>query len=196
MVDEKDDVVVEEVKEIDSSVVRNHTLFQKQTKLNSELKEKLAQYEAKEKNAEQERQMKLLEETGNFKILLEQKDAELKAYKDNIQKELTKERLSNALLQAGVSHPLALKLAVSEFDSSVDIAEYVSTIMQSEDYKVFFNSNEPAGNKGPSPVSPAKNSSVSWDQVKKDITSPSPQKQKIADQMVLDYMAKHNKMPW
>lgn len=195
MVDEKDDVVVEEVKEIDSSVVRNHTLFQKQTKLNSELKEKLAQYEAKEKNAEQERQMKLLEETGNFKILLEQKDAELKAYKDNIQKELTKERLSNALLQAGVSHPLALKLAVSEFDSSVDIAEYVSTIIQSEDYKVFF-STEQLGNKGPSPVSPSKHSPISWDQVRKDITSPSPQKQKIADQMVRDYMAKHNKMPW
>jgi hypothetical protein len=195
MVDEKDDVVVEE-KEIDSSVVRNHALFQKQTKLNSELKERLAQYEAKEKTIEQERQMKLAEEQGNFKSLLEQKDKELQTFKDNLQKELTKERLSNALLQAGVTHPLALKLAVSEFDGSAEISEYVQAIVQSEEYKVFFPTGEQVGNRGPSPVSPAKNSAISWDQVREDLTSNNPQKQKNADKMIRDFMRTHGKMPW
>lgn len=202
MVDEIkiDDVVVNDdldVSVVDASAVRKSPLFLSQAKLAQELKSKLEAYEAKEKMAEQLQQQKLLEEQGNWKALLQQKESEIENLQKTFNAEKIKDKLTNKLLASGVTHPAAIKLALMDYpvESGVEgIEEFVKSLSKAEDYKIFFNS-EPVGKVGPSPVSPSKSSSVSWAQIKADLTGPDPVKAKMADRAIFDYMTKNGKMP-
>lgn len=202
MSEKKDDVVVEgEVKEnvIGAEQIRNHELFQKQARLASELKAKLEAYEAKERDAEEDRQKKLLEEKGNFEALYKLKETELEGRLKEFEKKLLKEKLTNALYSRGVTHPVAVKSALADYDYAQGeeiLSEYVESVVGSEEYKIFFQSApEATGRPGPAPVSPG-TTAKSWAQIREDLTSPDAGVRKKADQQVYEFMIKHGKLPW
>ena len=64
-------------------------------------------------------------------------------------------------MSENIKHAVAIKSALAEFDydSDIDISEYVSQVKASEDYQIFFQSQEPGGKQSPGFVSPSQGSS-------------------------------------
>jgi translation elongation factor EF-G len=168
----------------------------KQAKLNQELKSKLEAFESQQKAAEAERQKALLEETGNYKALLEQKEKEIQEVKQSFQRELQKEKLSKTLLAKGLTNPLAQKLALMDYDYETDPEEYADSIISNEDFSIFFNQTSPEKKPLPNGVSPARSTSVNWEQVKADLTCKDKSKRDNADKLIRDHMAKTGQMPF
>ena len=165
----KTETVVEtQVAELSANDIRSNELFIKQAKLASSYKAKLEQYENNQKQAEVEAQTKVLEEKGQYDLLLQQREQEFAKLRTSFEQDLTKEKLTNALLLKGVNNKVALKLALVDYDyeTGIDgISEFVDSFMTNEDHQIFFQTQEqPMGKPGPSPVNPSQTSSENLEQ--------------------------------
>jgi multidrug efflux pump subunit AcrA (membrane-fusion protein) len=183
------------------SEIRNHDLFknvvrEKDAKLQAALAE-LNEIKSKREAEAKAKEIAAKEEQGQFAEVKAQLIAENERIKSEYESRMTQLKLETALAREGADEYFTT-WAISNYESGVDVSEYVDALKADEKHSMRFNLNQIAepGNPPPSGAMPAARSPGNWAQTKQDLSSRDPSIREAADQRVRAHMEKHGKLPW
>lgn len=191
------EVQPEETRTLTNADVKSDPLFQKVAGELSELKSQIAAEKEAQAKAQEAAELKRMQEAGEYEKAIKLHAEKLERMEAQHKADLLRRDLTTELVKAGAKNEVFLKGAISSYDGETDIAEYVQSLVNSEDHKQFFGQLEQSRQTQPAPRGATPNGSANrtWEQVKAMEASPDPKQRLEAANIIGEYMRTHGKLP-